>query len=390
MSEFDLTPEERAMLAAVGALVDERLEPRSAEIDASAEFPLDFYREVGALGFFATFVPEEYGGVEVSSRTTLLAVERMARSSAAVALSFGNAGDAVRPILLGGSEALKKQVLPSIAAGEAIPCFALTEAESGSDAAGMKTRARRDGDSYVIDGQKIYITNGSYGDYFTVFARTSDDARSGVSAFVVPRDAQGFSFGRNEELLGLRGMPATSLNFDAVRIPADWRLGGEGEGFKLAMAALDEARLNISAVSLGLARRALDEAVTFAKGRRSFGKPIIEHQGLGFLLAELAAELAAAWTLFDRAVDVFSNRPSRAASAVVSMAKLAATGAAMRISTEAVQVHGGAGLTRDYPAERFFRDAKAFQILDGTTQIQQLIIARHLNREAFPYAELNW
>lgn len=378
------------MVDAVGELVDRRLEPRSAHIDAAGEFPLDFYREIGELGFFATFVPEEYGGVDVSARTTLLAVERLARSSAAVALSFGNAGDALRPIILGGSEVLKRQMLPAVASGEAIPCFALSEAESGSDAAGMKTRARRDGDSYVLDGQKIYITNGRYGDYFTVFARTGDDARTGVSAFVVARDSDGFTLGRDEELLGLRGMPATTLNFDGVRVPVEARLGAEGEGFKLAMAALDEARLNISAVSLGLARRAFDEAVSYAKGRRSFGKPIIEHQGLGFLLADLATDLSAARTLFDRAVEVFGVDQSRAASAVVSMAKLATTAAAMRITTEAVQVHGGAGLTKDYPVERLFRDAKAFQILDGTTQIQQLIIARHLNRETFPYTQLNW
>ena len=386
-----LPVEEIQLVETIEAAVQRYLAPHADDIDRTASFPLEFYRQLGETGFFAAFVPEEFGGIKVSTRAILACIERIARVSAATALSFGNCGDAVRPIAVGGSDEVKQTVFPDIASGAAIPCFCLTEAESGSDAANMTTRATADGDHYILQGQKVYITNGSVGDYFTVFAKTSDDPRKGVSCFLVPRDAQGLSIGRDETLLGLRGMPATVLNFDNVRIPSSWRLGDEGSGFKLAMSALNEARLNISAVSLGVARRALDEAVSFARTRRSFGKPIIEHDGLGFLLADLATELAGAWTLFDRAVQAHEvDGESRSTASVISMAKLAATSAAMRITAEAVQIHGGGGLTSEYVVERLYRDAKAFQILDGTTQIQQLIIARHLRGNTFPYKELGW
>lgn len=386
-----LPAEEIELVKTIDATVQRYLAPHADDIDRTAQFPLEFYRRLGDTGFFATFVPEAYGGLPASTRAILASVERIARVSAATALSFGNCGDAVRPIVVGGSDEVKDQVLPDIASGAAIPCFCLTESESGSDSASMTTKAVLDGDAYVLHGQKIYITNGSVGDYFTVFAKTSDEPRSGVSCFLVPRAAQGFSIGRDETLLGLRGMPATVLNFDGVRVSASWRLGAEGAGFKLAMSALNEARLNISAVALGVARRALDESIAFARSRRSFGKPIIEHDGLGFLIADLAADLAGAWALFDRAVQAHErDSDSRSVGAVISMAKLAVTSAAMRITTEAVQIHGGGGLTNEYVAERLYRDAKAFQILDGTTQIQQLIIARHLRANDFPYADLNW
>jgi alkylation response protein AidB-like acyl-CoA dehydrogenase len=254
----------------------------------------------------------------------------------------------------------------------------------------LKTKAVRDGSDYLLSGQKIYITNGSVSHYFTVYARTSEDRKTGVSAFVVPRDLPGLTLGRDEDLLGLRGTPASVVNFDKVRIPESYRLGEEGQGFALAMESLDEARLNISAVSLGIARRAIDESIEFARNRVSFDQRIITHQGIGFLLANLATDLAAAWSIFDKALDLYEAKIGRAASTLVSMTKLATTEIAMKATTEGIQIHGGAGLTRDFIVEKLFRDAKACQILDGTTQIQQLIISRQLDRVGFPFEALDW
>jgi alkylation response protein AidB-like acyl-CoA dehydrogenase len=387
-----LTDDDRALLLeSVDALVRRHVAPRAAEIDATAAFPRDVYRAIGDLGLLAAFVPVEYGGADIGLMTTMLCVERIARSSAACALMVGNCGDGTAAIALGGSEEVKREVLPAIATGDAIPCFALTEAEAGSDSAALRATATRDATGYRLSGQKLYCTNGSVGDYFTVFARTRDETgETSISAFLVPRGAAGFEIGRDEDLLGMRGLPATVLTFDDVRVPLAWRLGEEGRGFALAMATLDEARLNISAVAMGLARAAFEAAVEHARTRRAFGKPIVEHQGLGFLLADMSIELAAAWTLLRRAIEALEGEHDRGASTVVAMAKVAATQAAMRVTTEAVQVLGGAGLTRELPVERMFRDAKACQILDGTTQVQQWIIARQLARRDAPFKEIGW
>jgi alkylation response protein AidB-like acyl-CoA dehydrogenase len=390
MTPDKLTSEQRMMLAAVDRFTVERLEPRAADIDESGLFSAELYAEVAELGLLATMIPEPYGGIDVGVRTVMLAVERMARVSPGFAISVANLGDGVSSVIHGASEDIKKSVLPEAASGQAIVAFALTEPGSGSDNASLRMKAIRDGDDYLLTGQKIYITNGSVSDYFTVYARTSEDPRNGVSAFLVPRSAPGVSLGRDENLIGLRGTPASVVNFDSVRVPSDWRLGDEGDGFRLAMVSLDEARLNISAIALGICRRALDESIEFARNRVSFGQPIIRHQGIGFLLADLASEMAAAWSIFDRALDAYENNEGRAASTLVSMAKLATTAAAMRITTEAIQIHGGAGLTRDYIVEKLFRDAKACQILDGTTQIQELIISRQLEKVGFPYEVLGW
>lgn len=390
MSQDKLSSEQRMMLEAVERFTSERLAPRAAELDRTGDFAHDLYREVGDLGLLATMVPEEFGGIDVGVRTVMLAVERLSRESPGFAISVANLGDGLAAVIHGATHEVKAQVLPEAATGESVVAFALTEPESGSDNASLRTRAVPAGDDYLITGQKIYITNGSVARYTTVFARTSDDPRHGVTAFLVPRDTPGLTLGRDEDLLGLRGAPATVLNFDQVRVPATWRLGQEGEGFRLAMESLDEARLNISAVSLGIARRALDESTEFARHRASFGQPIIRHQGIGFLLADLATELAAAWCLFDRALAAYESGQGRSASTVVSMAKLAATQIAMRATTEGIQIHGGAGLTRDFIIEKLFRDAKACQILDGTTQIQQLIVSRQLEKVGFPYETIGW
>lgn len=390
MTNEKLGTEQKMMLEAISKFTEDRLAIKSASIDKSGEFDHDLYAEVAQLGLLATMVPEEFGGINVGVRTVMLAVERLSRESPGFAISVANLGDGIGSIIHGGSQAVKEEVLPKAAIGEAIVAFALTEPDSGSDNASLKTKAIRDGSDYLISGQKIYISNGSVSNYFTVYARTSDDPKNGVTAFLVPRDSLGLTLGRDEELLGLRGTPASVVNFDRVRVPVEYRLGEEGQGFKLAMESLDEARLNISAVSLGIARRAIDESTEFARNRVSFGQRIITHQGIGFLLADLATELACAWTIFDKALDVYEAKLGRPASTVVSMAKLASTAIAMKATTEGIQIHGGAGLTRDFIVEKLFRDAKACQILDGTTQIQQLIISRQLDKVGFPYKTLGW
>lgn len=374
------------ILATVDRLATERVLPRAAEIDRTGAFPRDLYAAAGELGLFGLWIPEEYGGIGPDLATPLLISERLARASATFALIYSNCGDACTPIVHAAPEHLKRKYLPGIARGKLIPCFSLSEPGAGSDAAGIITAARRDGDHYVIDGRKCWCTNGSVGDVFIVFAKTDREAGNrGVSAFLVPRGIPGLSIGRDEDLLGLRGSPTTQLLFEGVRVPVDHRLGEEGEGFKIAMTSLDEARLNCAAMALGVATAALEQAVAYARERIQFGKPIIQHQGLQFLLAEAAAELAAARCLWESTMKLVAVEPGRRASTFAAMTKLMATEAAMRVTTDAVQVLGGNGLSKDYPLERMMRDVKAFQIFDGTNQIQKMLIGRYLEKAGLPF-----
>jgi alkylation response protein AidB-like acyl-CoA dehydrogenase len=382
----------RMMLETVENLARDVIAPRAGAIDAEDKFPRDVYDALAQVGLFGIHVPEEYGGIAVDLKTKLLLIDRIAQASGACGLIFANCGDATEPIVHGGSEELKRRYLPGIAAGQIIPCFALTEPDAGSDAAAIATRAERTDDGWAISGRKIFCTNGSVGDVYVVFARTPGatpgNGRTGdISAFLVPRDAEGFSIGRDEDMLGLRGSPATELLFENVQVGEDALLGEQGGGFSLAMAALDDARLNASVISLAIARAALRLATEYAKDRKQFGRPIIQHQGVAFLLAEAAAELSGAWFLVGHAIEALEGGEPRAARAQVAMAKLLSTDAAMRAAVDAVQVLGGYGLTRDFVVERLMRDVKAFQIFDGTNQIQKLIIGRHLERYGVPVAD---
>jgi alkylation response protein AidB-like acyl-CoA dehydrogenase len=371
--------EERALiLDAVDELCRGVIAPRAAEIDRTGAFPHDVYGALAEQGLLAAFVPPAHGGVEIGLETLMLVVERIARDSAACALLVGNCGDGVGAIVHGGSDAQLARVMPGVADGSVVPAFCLTEPGAGSDAGALAATARPDGDRFRITGSKLYITNGSVAGVYTVWARTE----AGVSCFLVDGGADGLTAVRDEDLLGLRGVPATELRFDET--PGEL-LGTDGEGFRLAMVTLDEARLNISAIALGTARGALEHALEHARVREAFGQPIIRHQGLAFLLADVVTEVAAARALWLQAVAEVAAGLGRRASTTCAMAKNACCNAAMRATTEAVQVLGGAGLTRDVPVERMFRDAKTFQILDGTTQIQHLIIARHLERTGLPF-----
>ncbi len=379
-------PTAAQVLDTVDRFVRERLEPRAAGIDATDEFPRDLYREAADLGLLALAIPEAYGGVAVSLRTRFTVIERLTRSSASFGLIVASCPDSALPIDLGGCDEIKREVLPRLASGEWIPAFALSEPGAGSDAAAITTTARRDGDDYVIDGVKAWCTQGSIADVITVFAKTDPDAgHKGISAFRVRRGTPGFAVVRDEELTGLRGAPQSQLRFEGARVPASARLGEEGDGFRFAMLALDEARLNASAQGLGVAHRCLTESIAYARERRAFGKPIIEHQGIQFLLAGLATEYGAARALWLEAIAELARGRSRKASAFASMAKNACTDLGMKAPIEAMQVFGAAGLSRGLPLERMMRDAKAFQIFDGPTQIHNMIIGRHLAREGLPW-----
>ena len=370
--------ERAAILESVDELCQAVIAPRAAEIDRTADFPHDVYGAIAAQGLLAAFVPPAYGGVEIDLETLMLVVERIARDSAACALLVGNCGDGIGALVHGGSEKQLARTMPGVADGSLVPAFCLTEPGAGSDAGALQAAARPDGSRFRITGTKLYITNGSVADLFTVWARTA----AGVSCFLVEGGAEGPVAVRDEDLLGLRGVPATELRFEDT--PGEL-LGTDGDGFRLAMTTLDEARLNIAAIALGTARSAVAIALGHARVREAFGQPIIRHQGLAFLLADVVTELAAARALWLQAVREVAAGLGRRASTTCAMAKNACCTAAMRATTEAVQVLGGAGLTRDVPVERMFRDAKTFQILDGTTQIQQLIIARHLERAGLPF-----
>lgn len=383
---MSIEPEHRKhILDSVGRFVTDRIAPRAAEIDATNAFPADLYAEAAKLGVFGLWVPEDYGGVGPDMITPLLISDIIARVSPSFALIFSNCGDAVTPIVNFGTEEQRQRYLPDIAAGATIPCFALTEPGAGSDAASITTQAKEVAGGYRISGRKMWITNGGVGDVFTVFAKTDPEAgNKGISAFIVERGAEGFVIGRNEDLIGLRGAPATELMFEDVFVPEDRMLGEKNRGFKIAMSTLDEARLNCSAMALGAATGALNCALDYAKERVQFGRPIIEHQGLAFLLADCAARLTGARSIWQRAMTMLESQRSREASTIAAMAKLISTEAAMRVTTECVQAMGANGLSQAYPVERFMRDCKPFEVFDGTSQIQKLLIGRHLEKYGLP------
>ncbi len=380
----------RAVLDALDRFARARVAPAAQAIDDDAVFPAALYRAAGELGLFGLWIPDEYGGTGPDLLTPLLVSERLARESAAFAVTVSNCGDCATPIVRGGTKVAKDAFLPGIAAGTLVPSFCLSEAGGGSDVAAMRTTARRDGGGYIIDGRKMWITSAPVADLFVVFAKTDPEAgHKGISGFVVPRGTPGLSVGPAEELLSLRGSPTAEVVFEGVRVPTEMRLGAEGEGFALAMSTLDESRLNIAAVALGAATTAVNTAVTYAQGRVAFGKPIIEHQGLQFLLADLVAGLAAARALWEKAVQVLARGPSRQAGTYAAMTKLIATDLAMKAAVDAAEVLGGYGLSRAYPVARLLRDCKALQIFEGSNEIQRWLIGRQLQKGGLVLEELD-
>lgn len=378
LSEWPLDPGELLVLEGVREAVAARVARRAAEIDARAEFPLDIRQLWSEIGLMGLTVPDAYGGTGGRSLLFAAVLAEIARACLNSSNILSQQDLAMGPLLHGGSEAQKRAYLPKLASGEWLGAFALTEPEAGSDNSGMRTVAVRDGDEYAITGQKAFITWGNMADVVTVFARTNPEAGTrGISAFLVERGTPGLLAGPVEKKMGLRGSPTVPLYLDNVRIPADHLLGQEGQGFKIAMQALNHGRLAIAAQAAGLAHGALEYAANYVKERRQFGQRIADFQGIQFLLAERFTQIEAARQLTIRAA---LAEGSTDFITLAAMAKLFATDLCMEVTVDAVQLLGGYGYITEYPVERMMRDAKILQIVEGTSQIQKVIIANRLLR----------
>jgi alkylation response protein AidB-like acyl-CoA dehydrogenase len=381
--DFSLNDEQQQIRETVHDLCLERVEPRAAEIDESGKFPWDIkelFAKHDILGI--PFTPD-YGGVSGSALTLIVAVEEISKFCVTSSLILSVQSLGSLPIWLAGSEEQKRKYLPPLARGEKLAAYALTEPGSGSDAGGMRPRAIKHGDSYVINGSKTFITGGSVADTLVVFARTDQDGDTparNISAFIVENTMPGFKVGKLERKLGIRGSPTAQLFFEDMAVPAANRLGDEGEGFKIALRVLDHSRPGIAAQALGIAEGAFDLARRYARDRRQFGKRIAEFQGIQFMLADMATQIEAARALTYAAGDAIDRHlPDITLSS--SMAKLFASDTAMRVTTDTVQILGGYGYLRDFPAERMMRDAKITQIYEGTNEIQRFVIAREALKE---------
>jgi alkylation response protein AidB-like acyl-CoA dehydrogenase len=381
MSAFDVyqLPEDHETIrAAVREVCDARVAPHAAEADESGEFPKASYDALRAADFHAPHIPVEYGGAGADALATAIVIEEVARACASSSLIPAVNKLGTMPLILAGSEELKRKYLTPVAAGDGMFSYCLSEPEAGSDAASMTTRAVRDGDHWVLNGVKRWITNAGVSEYYTVFAVTDPAARSrGISAFVVEKSDPGVSFGAPEKKLGIKGSPTREVYLDDVRIPADRMIGAEGTGFGTAMQTLDHTRVTIAAQAVGIAQGALDYAKGYVQERKQFGKAVAEFQGIQFMLADMGMKLEAARQLTYAAAGK-SERGDADLTYFGAAAKCFASDAAMEITTDAVQLLGGYGYTRDYPVERMMRDAKITQIYEGTNQVQRIVMARQL------------
>ncbi|MDE3840350.1 acyl-CoA dehydrogenase [Bacillus methanolicus] len=342
------------------------------------EFPRGILKKMGELGLMGIPVPEQYGGADMDFTSYIIAIHELSKVSAAVgAILSVHTSVCTIPILYFGTEEQKQKYVPKLASGEYLGAFCLTEPGAGSDAASLKSRAVRDGDDYMINGSKIFITNGGEADVYIVFATTNLEAgKKGISAFIVEKGTPGFIVGKDEHKMGLHGSRTVQLTFEDMRISAKNLLGKEGEGFNIAMANLDAGRIGIAAQALGIAEAALEAATGYAKERHQFGRPIAAQQGVAFKLADMATNVEAAKLLIYRAADL--RQKGKQCRKEASMAKLFASKTAVEAATEAIQIFGGYGYTEDYPVERYFRDAKITEIYEGTSEIQRLVISKQL------------
>jgi len=375
-----LLPSDEAydLLALVRDIAAEQLAPRAAADEAAERFPRDAFRLLGQAGLLALPYPEEYGGGAQPYEVYLQMLEEIAAAWMSIGVGVSVHALATYAIASYGSEDQRAQLLPAVLGGEQLGAYCLSEAQAGSDVASMTTKAVRDGDAYVVNGVKAWISHGGHADFYLLFARTAADRSKGISAFHVPAGTAGMSFGAPERKMGLTASTTTQVVFEDARVPVAYRLGGEGDGMRVALSALDSGRLGIAACATGLAQAALDVAVLYATQREQFGQRIGDFQGLQFLLADMAAATEAA-----RATYLYAARlrdAGRRFSRQASIAKLVCTDAAMRVTTDAVQVLGGYGYTREFPVERYLREAKVTQIFEGTNQIQRMVIGRDLLR----------
>lgn len=376
-----LTAAEAAILEAVTAFSRDVVAPAAEAIDRDAVFPRRIYEQLSDMGFIGLLVAEADGGLGASLLLTSHLYEVLARASATVALIVANSAESMIPITLYAEPGLRASLLSRVLTDGEIPCFALTEPGAGSDAGGLRTTARRDGDGYVLDGRKVFCTNGAVGGIFTVFAVTDAQAstRSRLSAFAVDRDTPGFSIGRVEETMGTRGSPLTELLLEEVHVPVGRRLGAEGQGLEVAMAMLNESRVGAAAHCVGIGQAALNRSLEYATGREQFGQPIIDFQAVQMMIADMAIRTEAARQL-TRTAALAHDAGSADAVLLAAMCKTFASDAAVQSALDAIQVHGGAGFLREVGVERLLRDAKAYQIFDGTNQIQRITIAKQLRR----------
>lgn len=378
MNYYTLTEEQQMFQQMIRELAVNEIEPRAAEIDEKGEFPWDIFEIFKKNDLLSLPFEEKYGGQGADMLTVCIAVEEIAKVCGSSSLILAGIELGATPIKIAGSEEQKMKYLTAIAGGDKQVAFGLTEPEAGSDAASMKTKAIKEGDFYVLNGQKCFCTNGEIADIYTVFAMTNPDAGvRGISAFVVEKGTPGFSIGKHENKMGIRGSMTTELLFDDCKIPLENLLGKEGKGFNLAMMTLDRTRTVVGSQGLGLAAGALEYAVNYMKDRVQFGQPISKFQGLQFEVAELAMEVEAARQLIYRACAMVENEEP-GFSGVSAMAKCYATDVAMKVTTHCVSLIGGYGYMKDYPLERMMRDAKITQIYEGTNHIQKLVISRQI------------
>jgi alkylation response protein AidB-like acyl-CoA dehydrogenase len=374
---YGLPDEHQTLRQVVRQLAEEKIAPHAADVDEEARYPAEAAEALLAYEFHAPHVPEEYGGPGADALATVIVIEEVARVDVAASLIPAVNKLGSLPVMLAGSEELKKEYLPRLLAGEGFS-YCLSEPEAGSDAVAMTTTAVRDGDFYVLNGVKRWITNAGESEFYTVMAVTDREARSrGISAFVVEKSDEGVSFGAKEKKLGIKGSPTREVYFDNVRIPASRLIGAEGTGFETAMRTLDHTRVTIAAQAVGVAQGALDYALGYAQERKQFGKPIADFQGLQFMLADMGMKVEAARQLTYAAAGR-SERGDKDLTFFGAAAKCFASDVAMEVTTNAVQVLGGYGYTRDYPVERMMRDAKITQIYEGTNQVQRIVMARQL------------
>ncbi len=377
--ELTFTEEQQMMRNMVRDFAKTEIEPFIENME-KGEFPREILSKMGELGLMGITVPEEYGGSGMDFTSYIIAINELSKVSAVVGVILSvHTSVGTNPILYFGTEEQKRSYIPKLASGEYLGAFCLTEPSAGSDAAALKTKAVKDGDDYVINGSKVFITNGGEADVNIVFASTDASLGSrGISAFIVEKDTPGFIIGKDEHKMGLHGSRTVQITFEDMRIPAANRLGEEGEGFKIAMANLNTGRIGIATQALGIAEAAFEAAVAYSKERIQFGKPIAANQGVGFKLADMGTAVEAARLLVYQAASL--REQGLPCGKEASMAKLFASKTAVDVAIEAVQVFGGYGYTEDYPVERYFRDAKITEIYEGTSEIQRIVIGKHLTK----------
>ncbi|MFE9903021.1 acyl-CoA dehydrogenase [Streptomyces achromogenes] len=370
------TEEARDLLALVREIAQREIAPKAAEEEDAGRFPREVFTLLSASGLLGLPYPAEYGGGDQPYEVYLQVLEELAAARLTVGLGVSVHTLATYALATYGSKQQQVEHLPAMLGGGLLGAYCLSEPSSGSDAASLRTKAVREGDTWVIDGSKAWITHGGIADFYTVMARTGEDGPRGITAFLVPADAPGLSGAAPERKMGLKGSPTAQVHFDGVRVPDGRRIGEEGQGFSIALSALDSGRLGIAACAVGLAQAALDEAVRYATERRQFGRPIADFQGLRFMLADMATQIEAGRALYLAAARL--RDAGRPFAKQAAMAKLHCTDTAMKVTTDAVQILGGYGYTADFPAERYMREAKVLQIVEGTNQIQRMVIARHV------------